>query len=63
MVGNKARPSYIIDSIRNGLDEYLQIWILDDAKHFVGWCEFYEPQQYPFEYVGFRSSTTTYIEQ
>jgi hypothetical protein len=31
----------------------------DDAKNFVGWCEFYEPQQYLFEFVGVRSSPAT----
>ena len=34
--------------------------LLDDANHFVGWCEFYEPQQHPFEFVGVRSSPTTW---
>ena len=37
--------------------------LLNDAKNFVGWCEFCEPQQYPFEFVGVRSSPATYMEQ
>ena len=28
--------------------------LLDNAKHFVGWRELCEPQQYPFEFVGIR---------
>jgi hypothetical protein len=37
--------------------------LLDETKHFVGWGEFCEPQKYPFEFVGVRSSPTTYMEQ
>jgi hypothetical protein len=33
---------------------------LDDTEHFVGWGEFCEPQQHPFEFVGVRSSPATY---
>ena len=37
--------------------------LFNDTKHRVGWCESYEPQHETFEFVGFRSSTTTYMEQ
>jgi hypothetical protein len=37
--------------------------LLDGANNFVGWGEFCEPQQYPFEFVGVCSSPATYIEQ
>jgi hypothetical protein len=36
---------------------------LDDAKHFVGWGKFCEPQQHPLEFVGVRSSPATYMKQ
>jgi hypothetical protein len=42
---------------------YEKAWILDDTKYFGGWSEFCEPQQHPFEFVGVRSSPTTYMEQ
>ena len=41
---------------------WIFLGLLDDTKHCVGWCEFCEPQQYLFEFVGVRSSPTTYIE-
>jgi hypothetical protein len=32
-------------------------------KIFVGWGEFCEPQQYPFEIIAVRFSPVTYMEK